>query len=63
MLLEFTAIQEMIKRGCLWYHIGNRPFVGDKFTPNEKEIAIGYFKEGFATHVFASSLLTIPVKD
>lgn len=35
-----------------WYYIGQRPYSCDFGKPTEKEIAIGHFKEGFATHCY-----------
>lgn len=57
-LVQFHAIQELKRRGCRWYRIGTRHFPSDEPTPTEKELAIAAFKQGFASHVFPSFLLT-----
>jgi FemAB family protein len=61
-VVQYRAIEEMQSRGCRWYRIGTRCFPGDEPQPSEKELAIANFKQGFASHVFPSFLLTHPVK-
>lgn len=56
-VVQFQAIQELQRRGCRWYRIGNRSFPGDEPAPNAKELAIASFKQGFASHIFPSFLL------
>jgi FemAB family protein len=58
---QFRAIAELQRRGCRWYRIGNCSFPGDEPAPSAKELAIATFKQGFASHVFPSFLLTHPV--
>jgi len=53
-IVQFRAIQEMKERGCLWYFIGRRFYLGDQTIPSEKELSISDFKEGFSTHIFPS---------
>ena len=53
-VVQFRAIQEMQKRGCLWYFIGRRSYPSDEPTPSEKELSISNFKEGFSTHLVPS---------
>lgn len=53
-VVQYRAIEELKKRGCKWYRIGTRPYLTDVPTPSEKELSIGYFKEGFASHIFPS---------
>lgn len=48
-LSQWCAIQYYIKKGVKVYNIGWRAYPGDKIRPTEKEIEIGYFKEGFAS--------------
>jgi FemAB family protein len=62
-VVQFIAIQEMKKRGLRWYKIGLRPFAADFPQPTEKEISIGEFKEGFATHVFPKYTLSFEIKE
>lgn len=57
-VVQYRAIEELQRRGCSWYRIGNRSFPGDEQEPNAKELAIAAFKQGFASHVFPSFLLT-----
>lgn len=56
-VVQFRAIEELQRRGCRWYRIGNRSFPGDEPAPSAKELAIAAFKQGFASHVFPSFLL------
>jgi len=51
-VVQLRAIEELQRRGLRWYKLGDRGFLGSVMNPSEKEISIGYFKEGFATHVF-----------
>lgn len=51
-VVQMQAIQHMQKLGLKWYKIGCRPYKGDSVMPTDKECDIGYFKEGFATHMF-----------
>jgi FemAB family protein len=51
-VVQFYAIREMQRRGLKWYKIGYRPYPGDVPEPSPKEIAIGEFKDGFASHTF-----------
>jgi len=57
-VVQYRAIEELQRRGCRWYRIGTRCFPGDEPAPNAKELAIAAFKQGFASHVFPSFLLT-----
>ena len=56
-VVQFHAIQELQRRGCRWYRIGNRSFTGDFPSPSQKELSISYFKQGFCTHVYPVFLL------
>lgn len=49
---QWLAIKHMKELGLKWYYIGSRMYKGDWDHPNEKEISIGYFKEGYATNLF-----------
>ena len=50
-VVQYRAIEEFKKRGLKWYKIGVRPYPADLNSPTDKEISIGEFKEGFATHI------------
>ena len=50
-VVQYCAIEEFKKRGLKWYKIGIRPYPADLNSPTDKEISIGEFKEGFATHI------------
>jgi FemAB family protein len=50
--VQFVAIEEMKRRGCQFYRIGRRPYSGENISVTQKELAIAYFKEGFATGVY-----------
>lgn len=57
-VVQYRAIEELQRRGCRWYRIGTRSFPGDEPEPSLKELTIAAFKQGFATHVFPSFLIT-----
>lgn len=46
-LAQWIAMQEMQRRGIQWYKLGDRPYVQDDRNNTEKEVQIGFFKEGF----------------
>jgi|CXWL01.1.fsa_nt_gi FemAB family protein len=51
-VVQYRAIEELKKRGVRWYKIGARPFRSETPTPTDKEVSIGEFKQGFASHAF-----------
>jgi FemAB family protein len=51
-VVQYRAIEEMKMRGLRWYRIGFRPFPSEQPEPTEKEVSIGAFKQGFASHLF-----------
>lgn len=51
-VIQFRAIEELKARGVRWYCLGPAAYPGTKPTPTPKEVSIGNFKRGFATHVF-----------
>lgn len=57
-VVQYRAIEEMKRRGLRWYNIGLRPYSSELPAPTEKEISIGEFKEGFASHLFPQYCLT-----
>lgn len=52
------AIEQSAARGMKRFDLGHLPMAGER---NDKEIAIGYFKRGFATIVANSLVWTTPV--
>ncbi len=57
-IVQYRAIEELKRRGVRWYNLGTRPFRSDLPRPTDKEISIGDFKHGFASHVFPRYKLT-----
>lgn len=57
-VVQYRAIEELKKRGVRWYKIGARPFHSEAPIPTDKEVSIGEFKQGFASHVFPKYQLT-----
>lgn len=51
-VVQYRAIEELKKRRVGWYKIGVRAYNSDIPTPTDKEISIGEFKQGFASHFF-----------
>ena len=51
-VVQYRAIEEMKARGLRWYKIGHRPYPSEEPGATEKEVSIGEFKQGFATHLF-----------
>lgn len=60
-LVQYRAIEELKRRGQRWYKIGERPYASDNPAPTAKEISIGEFKQGFASHMFPRFELEHPV--
>ena len=56
-----AILEELKKRNVRWYKLGPRPFGSHTPAPNEKEISIGEFKHGFASHLFPRYVLYHPV--
>ncbi len=54
--VQYKAMEYMKSRGLTTYCIGHRPYAHERNTPTDKEIQIGYFKEGFATHMYPAFL-------
>jgi FemAB family protein len=57
-VVQYRAIEELKKRGVIWYKIGERCFIADHPIPTSKEISISDFKHGFASYVFPRFNLT-----
>ncbi|NOT95781.1 MAG: FemAB family protein [Nitrospira sp.] len=57
-VVQYRAIEELKKRGVRWYKIGARPYLSETPPPTDKEVSIGEFKQGFASHVFPQYQLT-----
>lgn len=62
-VVQYRAIEELKKRGVIWYKIGVRYFISDTPEPTSKEISISEFKQGFASYVFPYYCLTHKVTD
>ena len=56
-VVQYCAIEEMKNRGIRWYKIGLRHYPTEVPSPTDKEIQIGEFKQGFASHLFPRFLL------
>jgi FemAB family protein len=56
-IVQYHAIKYLQEKKVMWYKIGLRPFASDFPLPTSKELAIGEFKQGFATHVFPKYVL------
>ncbi|MDE2440343.1 MAG: GNAT family N-acetyltransferase [Betaproteobacteria bacterium] len=54
------AIEHARQRGARSFLLGERPYPGDTPMPNDKELQIAYFKEGFATGLERVPALSIP---
>jgi FemAB family protein len=52
-VVQARAIEEFKRRGVHWYKLGELRFGGDRARPSAKELSIGAFKQGFASHLFA----------
>jgi FemAB family protein len=50
-IIQYKAIQELKNRGVRWHKLGLKPLISDHPKPSEKEINIGDFKQGFASHL------------
>ena len=51
-VVQYHAIEELKKRDVRWYKLGARPYPTHFPVPSDKEISIGEFKQGFASHLF-----------
>lgn len=60
-IVQYRAIEELKNRGVRWYKIGIRPYRSEAPTPSDKEVSIGEFKQGFASHMFPRFGLRHPV--
>ena len=57
-VVQYRAIEELKSRGIRWYKIGVRYYRSGMPIPTDKEISIGEFKQGFASHLFPQYRLT-----
>jgi FemAB family protein len=62
-IVQYRAIEELKNRGVRWYKIGARPYRLELPSPSDKEISIGEFKQGFASHMFPRFGLLHPVSE
>jgi FemAB family protein len=56
-VVQYRAIEMLKERKLRWYKIGHRPYPSERPPATEKEISIGEFKQGFATHLFPQFVL------
>jgi len=56
-VVQIKAIEEMKERDLAWYRIGNRPYSSDEEAPTDKQLTVGDFKQGFASHIFPKFVL------
>lgn len=61
--VQQLAIEKMKAMGLKWYKIGERRYLQEMPPPTSKEIAIGEFKHGFASHVFMRQEYKWPVRE
>jgi hypothetical protein len=54
---QYRAIEELKKRDVRWYKLGARPYPKHFPVPSAKEISIGEFKQGFASHLYPRIIL------
>ena len=51
-LIQYRAIEEMLKRNLRWYYIGPRFYKEELPFVTEKQVNISSFKQGFSSHLF-----------
>jgi FemAB family protein len=51
-VVQARAIEVFKSRGLNWYRLGSLKFPEDDDKPSAKELSIGMFKQGFASHLF-----------
>lgn len=56
-VVQHRAIESLKERGARWYRVGMRPYPTEQPAPTDKEVSIGEFKHGFATHVIPKYVL------
>jgi FemAB family protein len=60
-VVQSRAIEEMKRLELRRYVLGARPYPGDEPAPTQKELNIADFKQGFASHLGAKFVLTLPI--
>jgi FemAB family protein len=58
-VVQARAIEEFKRRGLAWYKLGEMKFAGDPDRPNDKELSISAFKQGFASRLFATPVYSL----
>jgi FemAB family protein len=56
-VVQYRAIEMLKERKLRWYKIGQRPYPSQRPPVTDKEISIGEYKQGFATHLFPEFVL------
>ncbi len=59
-VVQDVAVMHMKNIGLKWYKLGERFYSQLIPPPTEKEISISLFKEGFASHMFAEYIFSLP---
>ena len=62
-IVQITAIEHLLRLGLKRYRLGRRPYPGDPDHPQDKDLSIGYFKEGFATHMSIELMTSLPASE
>jgi FemAB family protein len=58
-VVQARAIEEFKRREICWYKLGASKFPGDQDKPSAKDLSIGMFKQGFASHLFAKVVYSL----
>lgn len=61
-VVQYRAIEEMKARSLRWYKIGPRPYPSQDPGATKKQVSIGEFKQGFATHLFPKFIFHHDIK-
>ncbi len=62
-LVQYIAIEEMIKRQIKWYRVGRKANKNNEPPPDKKEEDISLFKQGFSSHTMPVYFLTKKIDD
>lgn len=60
-VVQAVAMDYMKTKGVRWYVVGERPYPGECHTI--KEVNIGKYKEGFATHIFPHITMELNIRN
>ena len=62
-LVQYVAIEEMIKRKIKWYRVGRKANKNNLPIPDKKEEHISLFKQGFSSHTMPVYFLTNKINE